>query len=256
MRIAILSIALSLGASASLLAAQPEVLIDTDFSQSDPSRTILTMKDAEIPLKVPSAAAIEKDSETSITIGKEAMGDLKPPYALFKVGSRATSVEAAGTALIRWNLIPLALDSGIFELTARLTPLDDNINGGRLIVSLTGKGGVPLKLEDKPLHPTTLPLQVSFMNTSLRVGNKMQPFASGDTYSIKIRFDLAKRIWSAWVDDVEVLNDTPFPPQLADSSLDIYASDVSFGSAAGLGDKPETNYAISNLKLIRVSDGN
>jgi hypothetical protein len=248
-----LALVAALGLSAPILnAATPEIFIDTAFGNSPAGGEIVTGNDDSVPLKNPDRAVVAQGSNSSIVAGGETMGDLRPPYVLFKIGRRANN-DAPETALLQWNLIPLGLQSGVYELTAEITPLEDNVVGARLLVGLCLEGGKPLG-PDQGMHPSLAPLQFFLSGGKAFFGKTKNPVDMGAVCRIKMRFDLDKRTWSGWINDEEIFTDQEFPPQLADTAVPLQLRDLTFGSTAGMGDKPDASYALAGVKLTKVAD--
>ena len=235
-----------------LLAGEPTVLIETEFSNQVPGEAVVGAKDQDLPLKFPSSAAANAGS--SLIAGKEAIGNLKPPFALFQLGRRAENPDAVANAYMNWDLRREGMTKGVFELTATITPLDSAITGGHLIVGfLDGEGQADHS--DPPMHLSLYPATIGFAGINFVAGGKKFPFQAEQTYEIKMRFNLASREWSCWVDGDELVSSMPFPPQMsAEAYPRLMLGSVSLSSQAGYSAKPDARYALSKLTLKKLAE--
>jgi hypothetical protein len=230
-----------------LSAAEPTVLIDTDFSNQTPGEEVTALKDQDVPLKFPSIVSMFPNSTSSIMIAKEAVGTLKPPFVVFQVGGRDENPDHTGNANLEWDLSREGLEEGSYELTAALTPLDSEFKGGRLLVQFEG--------DYEPLHPGLRPVQISFFGNRLIIIPHRIPFNAEETYEIKMHFNLSRREWSGSINGDEILPTTPFPPQMsAENAPHLILKGVTFGSSGGRGDRPDAHYAISRLTLKKLAE--
>jgi hypothetical protein len=225
-----------------LSAAEPTILIDTDFSNQTPGEEVIAEKDQVVPLKFPTSMVVGGNSTSSITIAKEAMGSLKPPFALFQLGGQNEDPDALGHALLNWDLSQEALAEGCFELAATITPLDAEINDGRLRINFGGESA-----RDKR------GLMFYFSGTRFSMGGKSFPFTAEETYEIKMRFDLSRREWSGSINGEEVFPTMPFPPQMsAENAPELLITSAYIGGSCVV--KQGSRYAISRLTLKKLAE--
>lgn len=238
-----------LSVSSALLAADALVIIDTKFEMPLVDRQTPPGSEAELPMKQPSRFGAIPPS--SVSLGTETIGVLKSPYALFKDEGREGNPEASGNVNMDWSLKELSMDSGQFELTYRVTPLEPTIFGGRVQVALSGDDGKPIEI-----HIGEQPLYVMFQGDKIignsGRGNSKQSFSVGQEYVIKINFDLDAKSWSASVNDTPLVEEMPFSTKVTDAYPTLRIGSVGVGSSGGYGDKPNTSWAVSELKLVRL----
>jgi len=244
-----------------LFAGEPTLLIETDFSNQTPGQAIVGVEGEDLPLKFPSWAVAEKGS--SLIAGKEPIGNLKPPFALYQAGGRDDDSSAVAYVGMTWDLLPEGMTEGVFELTATITPLDYTIYGGRLIVEFLDHNK-QLIHSDPPLHPLLCPAQIGFSGSNLRAvfqgadsveRVKDFPFQAEQTYEIKMVVNLTAREWSWWLDGTEVESSIPFPSQMsADAYPILMLSRVSLTSEQGADAKPDARYVLSKLTFKRLSE--
>lgn len=252
MKLSLLSLLAVVSTTASLF-AEPLVIIDTKFDlppvDGKLALTPAVESESALPIKAPTRmSAIEP---SSVSPGTEALGDVKPPYALFKDEGREANFEASGNPGLNWSLGKLAFDTGKYELTCRITPLTATLQGARVQVVLIGEDGNPIAE-----HIGLQPLYVNFSNDRL-MANAGRDRASvviseGTQYTVQIRFDLDQNVWSVLVDGTPLFENLPFSQRYLDASPSRRIGAVSIRSEAGYGDKPNASWAVSELKLVRI----
>ncbi len=231
---------------ASASARDHEVIIDTKF-RADDGDTVHVDKDPVIPLESPSVSSVIPPS--TIVVGKQVLGELQAPYALFTVAPRENEPEAAANAVLSWNLKKARLSSGRFAVSYQVVPVSESSQGGTFIVVLGDESGQRIQQ-----HWANTPLTVFFKKGNLQAtGKSATPLAIsfGDVYTVIISFDLDAKTWSVTANGASIVDTAQFPEQFQNSaSLQVIG--LEFGSLGGRSDRPGGVYALQDVKMTRA----
>lgn len=234
---------------APVLPAAEEILIQTDFSEADGDGALLPSQ-VDLPLKGPTAVRQGKSGST-ITVGKEVLEGLEPPYALFNdvLPTDGANLEMVDPASITWNLIEYGLTSGVYELSWRFVGISPMVNSARMIIELGEEGGKVARFNE-PIHPSALPAQVILSKGSFFPKTRTARYAPGVIYEIKITLDLDKKEWSSSLDGEVLLDPRPFPPAMLEASQTFQIRGVKFQNN---GATQEQSYAIADVVMKKIA---
>lgn len=226
-----------------------ELLVDSNFEVADAEGTLATSNRNQLPLALPTSVSATPPS--TITSGKESLGELKPPYAVVKVEGRDGSPDAPANATIQWDLrkVP-GLSSGKFEITYTAAIVEPTASGGMFRVNFENESGAA-----GSIHPSTRPLTVLFRGDQVRSNTKGTSSVSvvyGTPFTVKMTCDLDANVWSATVDGTPIVENVPFSEAFLAAYPNRKILNLEFGSLGGEGHAPAGTFAIANVKMERL----
>lgn len=236
---------LLLAALAAAQAADETVIIDTKFHQKDGQQLHVEkapLDPSDLPLTSPTRVAVNEPS--TVTVGKDAVGDIKPPYALATVGEREGMPEAPANLAINWDLTELALEPGRYKITFQVAVLAIDQDGGNFRVQMLDSNGEVPKAHSG-VYPT-----VSFGHGKLKSGSATMSFAENTPYQVEILVDTKEMTWSSSVDGAALRAEAAFPPDVLPAGSRI--SGFQYIVAGGMDNcAPGSSLAISDVKMVR-----
>jgi hypothetical protein len=249
-----LSLAVATVALGPLHAGSKDIVV-CDFSENrdgDLPKTVSKEAQGEIPLKSPTAAVLTGEGGKLFAQAKGADGYGKP-LVVFEPGVHPNNPEGASGIKLIWDLRQAMLGAGgVYELEFTVIPVTLPIDGGgRIKFSLLtseGKG-----IQDVQVHLSELPA-ISFAGEKYGTARVKTNVGSGQVIPVKIRLDLEKNQWAAWIDGQPIVENQTLPQALTDVHPQMTLGGFDFGSEGGLGDKVGGSYAIGGVKLIRLDE--
>lgn len=226
-----------------------QVIIETDFSLGgETSGFGLSEKPEspeELPLKAPTSLKFNPTS--LISRGTEALPGLPAPYARIQIGPKESGGTGSSGANIQWNLGKLGLEKGRYRLTYKIMSLTAGVPGGRVQMTLVDEKGKPLEG-----HASALPLIVAFTKDKIVALHNAptEPYVENQLYTVEMTVDMDQKVWSASVDGSPLVEGRPLPDTATQAGVRI--GDVSFKSQGGLGDVADSEWALANVKLVKM----
>lgn len=240
-----------LAALCTLHAESPLVLINTRFDQvsegelqSSPPPVSLS----ELPLTAPTK--ISASAPSTAIPGTEAVGEMKPPYALVSVRDRENTPGAPANVNIQWDLSKVPLEQGRYQFQFRVAVADFLSDAGNFLVGL-------LDAEEKPVQSSlgNLP-RVTFSDgkirsTHLRPG---MPYSPGETYLIEIIVDTRQMTWSATANGDELQVEAPLNPEFLEQlGGQFRIGSLTYVSTGGMDNsRPGSVLGIADVKLTKL----
>jgi len=233
-----------------------EPIIDTHFDNTTADGALQATGSAategDLPLKTPTQIQLVPSSAgapSSATRGSEAIGSLRPPYALLQAGEREDAPGTVAGVVLNWDLRKLGLSSGVYKLSYDALARQDDKNGGWFAVNFVVKPAY----DGPPIHPTNRPISVRFGGKQIFVAGSpvRAPSVPDESHHYEITIDLDKKTWAITMDGNPWIEATPFPDFL-NTGGETSIGTITFGSTGGLGDSADAAFAIANVKLLRA----
>lgn len=247
------SLTLSLALLAWMAPALPasEVLVDCQFSEFT-NVGDLTASGQAIPLKQPTK--LSANAPSTVELGTEALGELKPPYALLKVQPRDDKPEVPANTSVIWEL-PAGqegLTTGKYQLSFTAAVVESAPAGGLLAVNFDNDGA-----NVASVHPSHKPVRTLFrgdtITTPVRRAEAI-PLNPGAVVEVVIQFDLDAKTWGVTANGSVLLEPRPFEEAFLTACSTPRIRGVEFGSLGGEGHSPSGSFALSKVKLEKLSD--
>jgi len=207
-----MQVAAILAAVAGGVAAEPLAVVATKFDKLDGSELAIAPAPSDmagLPLTAPTK--ISAGSTSFVQPGKQAVGDLPPPFALIKIGARETNPEAPSNVAVEWDMKDVGLEPGRYSLTCRVAFAEAAQDGGNLFLTVLDSEGNEIKS-----HAGNL-AHISFGGGFIQCGRGGKvPFSTGDVYQLEVVVDTKQLTWSASVNGEPIREEGPFSQDVMD----------------------------------------
>lgn len=227
-----------------------EVLIQSDFPSIIVNENVAEppTSAAELPLKTPTRITAKEPS--TVEVGTDPVGDLKPPYALIKIEPLAENPESSGIVNIRWDLSKLPLEPGRYQLSWRFAVIQPDGSPGRVRIILLNDAGKPLEG-----HSASLPPVVSFGGGRFYSDKcpAPKPIRPGESYELEIVLDTKELTWGVKINGEFFREEQPFTQEYIDQLQNgATIGRVEYEASGGLGDGPGAELAIGNVVFKKL----
>ncbi|MBE2204715.1 MAG: hypothetical protein IAE94_10290 [Chthoniobacterales bacterium] len=234
--------------------AEATLLVDTTFAEDSDGALPLTISQdnpGDLPLKAPTNAAVSGEGGRLFVQSKGVPGYEKP-VVMFEPGVHPDNPDGVSGIKLIWNLRQIVLEpGGIYELEFTVIPTALPLQGGRIMFSLLTPEG--RNVMNTVIHITQLP-SLFFNGETFGNYRRRIPVVTDQVLSVKVRLDLEKNQWAAWVDGQPLVENELLPEKLTSEYPQLMLGGFDFGSEGGLADKPGGTYAIGGVKLSRVTE--
>lgn len=228
------------------MAADPEVLVTSDFSEATTSDTPMTSDLSTFRNSFPwsSPTEVYTNPQSSAIVGMDPLGNLKPPYVVMKVEPTPEDPNAVGGgAVIVWRFPAGELASGRYEVSVKVTPLQEKMKGGAVRLHFDDSKGTDSRNGFVSIWLAG--------DAFLAKGDQEGPlFQKGKTYGVKFLIDLDENIWSVFVDNVEVVAEAQLPQTEEESKLSL--KEIVLATNGSNETTPNAEVAFSEFRLARL----
>ena len=188
-----------------LHAESPLLIVNTRFDQVADGQLAVSpppVSLSDLPLTAPTRIGVSPPSTAAP--GTQAVGEMKPPYAMVSVRGREDNPEAPANVYITWDLSKVPLEPGRYQLQFRVAVADFVNDAGNFLVGLLDVDGKPVQ----GTHPSSGP-GVRFSDGKLE---RKIPYSTGETYLIEIIVDTQQLTWSSSVNGDQLQVENSFDP--------------------------------------------
>ncbi|MEI8309313.1 MAG: hypothetical protein WCH98_01015 [Verrucomicrobiota bacterium] len=241
-----------LTALCTLHAESPLLVINTRFDQVANGQLAASpppVSLSELPLTAPTKISVSPPS-TAVP-GTEAVGAMKPPYAMVRVRGRENNPAAPANVFIQWDLSKLPLEPGRYQFQFRVAVADFVNDAGNFLVPLLDADGKPAQT-----HLGNLP-RVTFSDGKLRSHNpkSAMPYSAGETYLIEIIVDTQQLTWSSTANGDQLQVEIPFNPVLLEQlGGQCRIGSLTYASMGGMDNsRPGSALGITDVKLTKLN---
>jgi hypothetical protein len=231
-------------ALSALHAEDPGLIINTRFDQASDGELAFSSGEAsDFPLTVPST--ITATSPSTVTPGKEPVGEIKPPYALVAVRGTADNPQAPATVGMSWEFKNPALEPGRYQIQFRVAVAEFVEQGGHFMVGFVGKPYTQL-IDKVP--------RISFADGAFRSQKGGPRISPGETFLLEFIVDTQKLNWSASANGEPLAEEVPFDPDfIAEVGGELRIESFNYLCMGGFPNcKPGITFALADVKMSKL----
>ncbi|MEI6494425.1 MAG: hypothetical protein WCO94_17900 [Verrucomicrobiota bacterium] len=235
-----------------LHAESPLLIVNTRFDQVAEGQLAASpppVSLSELPLTAPTKISVSPPS-TALP-GTEAIGEMKPPYAMVRVRERENNPAAPANVFIDWDLSKVPLEPGRYQFQFRVAVADFVNDAGNFLVNLLDADGKPVQS-----HLGNLP-RVTFSDGKLRSLNprSAMPYSAGETYLIEIIVDTQQMTWSSSENGDQLQVEIPLNPVLIEQlGGQCRIGSLTYVSTGGMDNsRPGSALGITDVKATKLN---